>query len=103
MQPRIPSRPIDGDGRAWERRVGERADRDRDQVRRVLRGPEHRPSAVRAKPKPPLLSVVRNADVLVVPPADVDPLLRPARLHTERAAGPALAGETMTYGDAYRI
>src|SRR5215218_8366700 len=102
-QPRIPSRPVDGDGRLRERGIGERADRDRDRVRPTLGRPEDRRAAVRAEAKRPLLAGVRDTDVLRVPSGDVDPILRPPRLHPERAAGPTLAGEAVTHRDPHGI
>src|SRR5262249_12928027 len=51
----------------------------------------------------PLVGGVRAAGVLRVPSADVDPILRPPRLHPERAAGPALAGEAVTHRDPHGI
>src|SRR5436190_6287907 len=57
-QPRITARPVDGDGRLWERGIGERADRNRDRVRPALGRPEHRRAAVRAEAKRPFLAGV---------------------------------------------
>src|SRR5215471_1454929 len=98
------SRPVDRDGRLRERGIGERADRDRDRVRQpVLARPEDRRPAVRAEAERPLLTLVGDADVLGVPAHDLDAILRPPRLHSERAAGPTLAGEAVTHRDPQRV
>jgi hypothetical protein len=55
------------------------------------------------KRKRALPACVRDADVLRVPSGDVDPILRPPRLHPERAAGPTLAGEAVTHRDPHGI
>ena len=102
-QPRIPSRPIHGDGRLRECGIGERADRNRDPVGPVLGRPKDRRPTLWAETKRPLLAVVRDADVLRIRAGDIDSILRPPRLHPERAAGPTLTGKAMTHRDPYRI
>lgn len=78
-----------------ERGVGESANRDHDRVLLALGRPEDCGAAVRAETERPLLTFVRDADVLDVPSTDFDALLRPPRLYPERAAGPTLAGEAV--------
>ena len=60
-------------------------------------------TADRAEAKRALLAGVRDADVLRVPPGDLDPVVRPSRLHPERATGPTLAGEAVAHRDPHGI
>jgi hypothetical protein len=96
-QPRIPSRPVNGDVRLQEGGIGERADCDRDRLLPAFSRLEDRGAALWAEAESSLLAVVRDADVLGVPTSNFDPILRPPRLHPERAAGPTLAGKAMTH------
>lgn len=88
----------------WERGIGERADGDRDPVGQVvLARPEDCGATVRTEAERPLLTLVRDADVLRVPSANVDPILGPPRLQPERAAGPTLTGEAVTHRNRPRV
>src|SRR5262249_55294645 len=69
----------------------------------ALARPEDGRAAVRAEAKRPRLAVIRATAVLRVPSGDVDPILRPPRLHPERAPGPTLAGEAVTHRDPHGI
>src|SRR5581483_10332212 len=101
-QPRVPARFPRGDPRRRERRIGERADRDGDAGRR-LGPPEDRRSAVGAEVERPSLAEVRAPGVLAGAAADRDPLLRPARLEAEGAAGPPLARDAVADRDPERV
>src|ERR687896_327136 len=97
------SRFVDGDGRRREGGIGERTDRNRDHVRRRPSGVEDGGAAVGAEREGPRLALVGDPEVLRRLPRDLDALAREARLITEGAPRPPLAGNAMTHGDPDRI
>ena len=101
MTPRVVARL----GRRRERRIGERADGDDDQVGVVRLGVEDLRTALGAEVENVLLPVglVRDARVVVEAPFDAHLAGLVARLHPEGAAGPTLAREAVADGDRKRI
>ena len=87
--------------RRRERRVGEGADRNDDQVRFGGFRVEDLRAAVGAEVEDMLLSVGLVGDSRVVAEATADPHLIPVepRLHPEGASGSTLAGKAVTDGD----
>jgi hypothetical protein len=105
LDPAMTSRVVARLGRRRERRIGERADGDDDQIGVVRFGVEDLGTALGAEMEDVLLPVrlVGDARVVVEAPVDVH-LVRPVpRLHPKGAAGPALAGEAVADGDGKRI
>jgi hypothetical protein len=92
-------------GRRRERRVGERADRDDDQVRLGGLCIEDLRTAVRAEMEDVLLPVrlVRDPRVVIEATGDLYLVRLEPGLHSEGASGPALAGKAVADGDRKRI
>jgi len=88
-------------GRRRERRVGERADGDDDQIRLRRFRIEDLRAAVGAEVKGVLFPVllVRHSREVPVATADLDLLRVERRLHSERASGPTLTGEAVADRD----
>src|SRR6476659_2420342 len=101
----MPSPVVAGLGRRRKRRVRERADRYDDQVRLGGLGVEDLRAADGAEMDDVLLPVPLVGDPGVVVEVADDPHLvgSEGRLHPERAAGPALAGEAVADGDDPRV
>ena len=99
--PRVAARVVTRLGRRRERRVGERADRDDDQIRLRRLGVEDLRAAVRAEMEDVLLPVrlVGDAEVVVEAAGDLYLIGFEPRLHPEGASGPALAGEAVADRD----
>src|SRR5215204_7178093 len=101
----MPSRVVSRPGRRWEGRVGERTDRDDDEVLlRRLRVEDLR-AAVGAEVEDVLLPVglVGRAAVVAEVTDDIHLIRLEPRLHPERAPGPALTGEAVTDRDGKRL
>src|SRR5689334_15904803 len=101
MSPRV----VPGARGRRERRVGEGADRDHDQVGLVWLGVEDLRAAFRAEMEDVRLPVglVRDARVVVEPARDLHLLRLEPGLHPEGAPGPALAVEAVADGDVERL
>src|SRR5919198_6211844 len=91
--------------RRRKRRVGERADRDDDQVRLRRFRVEDLRAAVGAEVEDVLLSVrlVRDARVVAEATDDLDLIRLEPRLHPEGASRPALADKAVADGDRKRL
>jgi hypothetical protein len=96
LHPRVLARLVDRELRRWEAGIGERADRDGDDIRVFRMVEVNCAAAIGAEVKHESASAIARTRIFGGATFDSNIGSREAGLHAEYAAGPQLAGQTVT-------